>query len=271
MAARIPVKAIYSGSDVTSLGEFTSSDTIAGSYLTDGSVTAAKLAADTATQAELDVVSGVATAALPKTGGIITAGEVDFNDNIKARFGTGKDLNIYHDGSNSYVEDASVGDLILKTDGAAIKLLGGTDTMAKGTKDGAFGIYHDNNVKLATTAQGITVTGTAKATTDTDTSNSGNVALNFEANQNFVLTLTGNVTLTNPSFAGASWQVGQSGFIVFKQDGTGSRTVSLGTDYETAGGSGLTLTATASASDVVPYIIAATNRILLGTPQLAFA
>ena len=67
MAARIPVKAIYSGSDVTSLGEFTSSDTIAGSYLTDGSVTAAKLAADTATQAELDVVSGVANAALPKS------------------------------------------------------------------------------------------------------------------------------------------------------------------------------------------------------------
>jgi len=88
------------------------------------------------------------------------ASGVDFNDNIKARFGTGKDLNIYHDGSNSYVEDASVGDLILKTDGAAIKLLGGTDTMAKGTKDGAFGIYHDNNVKLATTATGVAVTGT---------------------------------------------------------------------------------------------------------------
>ena len=69
MAARIPVKAIYSGSDVTSLGEFTSSDTIAGSYLTDGSVTAAKLAADTATQAELDAV---AAAALPLAGGTMT-------------------------------------------------------------------------------------------------------------------------------------------------------------------------------------------------------
>ena len=72
MAAKIPVKAIYTGSDVTSLGEFTSSDTIAGSYLTDGSVTAAKLAADAATQAELDTVSTVASAALPKAGGTIT-------------------------------------------------------------------------------------------------------------------------------------------------------------------------------------------------------
>ena len=51
---------------------FASSDTIAGSYLTDGSVTAAKLAADAATQAELDTVSTVASAALPKAGGTLT-------------------------------------------------------------------------------------------------------------------------------------------------------------------------------------------------------
>jgi hypothetical protein len=43
------------------------------------------------------------------------------------------------------------------------------------------------------------VGGTAVATTDTDTSNTGSVTLNFAANQNFVLTLTGNVTLANPS------------------------------------------------------------------------
>ena len=103
--------------------------------------------------------------------------------------------------------------------------------------------------------------------TDTDTSNSGSVTLDFDANQNFVLTLTGAVTLANPT----TEKVGQSGFIVFIQDGTGSRAVTLGTDYETAGGSGLTLTATASATDVVPYVIAAANRILLGTPILAFS
>ena len=41
--------------------------------------------------------------------------------------------------------------------------------------------------------------------------------------------------------------------------------------WATAGGSGLTLTATASATDVVPYVVAAANRILLGTPILAFS
>jgi hypothetical protein len=105
------------------------------------------------------------------------------------------------------------------------------------------------------------------AKTDTDTSNTGSVTLDFAANQNFVLTLTGNVTLANPS----TEVVGQSGFITLIQDGTGSRTVSLGTDYETAGGAGLTLTSTASATDIVPYVVAAAGRILLGTPQLAFS
>ena len=103
--------------------------------------------------------------------------------------------------------------------------------------------------------------------TDTDTSNTGSVTLDFDANQNFVLTLTGNVTLANPS----TEKVGQSGFIVLIQDGTGSRTLSLDTDYETAGGSGITLSTAASATDIVPYVVAASNRILLGAPQLAFS
>ena len=123
-----------------------------------------------------------------------------------------------------------------------------------------------NNLTVSTGGN-LTVAGTAIASTDTDTTNTGTVTLDFGANQNFVLTLTGNVTLANPT----TEQVGQSGFIVFIQDSTGGRTVSLGTDYETAGGAGLTLSSAASTTDVVPYIVAASGRILLGAPQLAFA
>lgn len=103
--------------------------------------------------------------------------------------------------------------------------------------------------------------------TDTDTSNSGTVDLDFQANTNFVLTLTGNIT----SLTASNEVAGQSGFIVFIQDGTGGRTVSLHGDYETAGGAGITLTSTASATDIVPYVVAASSRILLGAPQLAFS
>ena len=113
-----------------------------------------------------------------------------------------------------------------------------------------------------------TVSISKSATAATQTANaSGSTTLDFATYQNFVLTLTGNVTLANPT----TEAVGQSGFIVFIQDGTGSRTVSLGTDYETASGAGLTLSTAASTTDTVPYVVAASGRILLGAPQLAFS
>jgi hypothetical protein len=133
--------------------------------------------------------------------------------------------------------------------------------------DIATGVTAGTTATAALPKAGGTMTGSVKGSTDTDTSNTGSVTLNFTTNQNFVLTLTGNVTLANPS----TEAVGQSGFIAFIQDGTGSRTVSLGTDYETAGAAGITLTTTASATDLVPYLVVAANRVLLGAPQLAFA
>jgi len=150
------------------------------------------------------------------------------------------------------------GDVFIADD-KAIKFGSDQDATIEYDEDG------DDQLKIGGAVTAFTNAVVGK--TDTDTSNSGSVTLDFDANQNFVLTLTGAVTLANPT----TEKVGQSGFIVFIQDGTGSRAVTLGTDYETAGGSGLTLTATASATDVVPYVIAAANRILLGTPILAFS
>jgi len=108
-----------------------------------------------------------------------------------------------------------------------------------------------------------TFTAAQTGSTQVAGSITGSTTLDFATYQNFVLTLTGSITLDNPT----TEQVGQSGFITFIQ--TGGYTVSLGTDYETAGGAGITLSA--SGTDVVPYIVAASGRILLGAPQLAFA
>lgn len=112
-------------------------------------------------------------------------------------------------------------------------------------------------VGTLTAARGVGDTNTASIT--------GSTTLDFATYQNQVLTLTGNVTLANPS----TETVGQSGFIAFIQDATGGRTVSLGTDYETIGGSGLTLSTAASATDIVPYVVVAANRVVLGSPTLA--
>ena len=156
MAAKIPVKAIFTGSDVTSLGEFGSSDTINGSYLTDGTVTAAKLAADTATQAELDVVSGVATAALPKAGGTMT-GNLVMGTNLV-------------DGIDISARDAVLTSTTT-TAGAALPKAGGTITgtvtvsaNAIGTittdNDGSFAMSAGNNFKC-TPAGNFTLTFTS--------------------------------------------------------------------------------------------------------------
>jgi len=200
------------------------------------------------------------------TGDAMT-GDLTLGDNNKAVFGADSDLQIYHDGSNSWINEVGTGQLILAGEDVRITTPNAGEFMATFGVNGAATLYYDNAAKLATTSTGVTITGTALATTDTDTTNTGSVTLDFQTNQNFVLTLTGNVTLANPT----TEQVGQSGFITFIQDGIGGRTVSLGTDYETAGGAGLTLSSAASATDVVPYIVVASGRILLGTPQLAFS
>ena len=95
--------------------------------------------------------------------------------------------------------------------------------------------------------------------------------LDLDTNQNFILTLgSGANTLANPTTEASN--VGQTGVMIFIQPSSGSAgTVSLGTDYETVGGSGLTLSSTNSAKDIVPYMILADNSIALGTPQLAFS
>ena len=107
--------------------------------------------------------------------------------------------------------------------------------------------------------------GTAVAATQT-ASVTGSTTLDFSTYQNFILTMTGNITLANPT----TEQAGQTGFMILIHSGA-ARTVSLGTDYETAGAAGLTLSGTSGAVDLVPYVVQSSGNILLGTPQLAFS
>ena len=170
-------------------------------------------------------------------------------------------------------------DIVIK-DGGTIGVSSAADAMTVSSagivtfKDDIL-IKDGGTIGVASDADVITIASTGVTTfskavvgkSDTDTSNSGSVTLDFQANQNFILTLTGNVTLANPS----TEAVGQTGVIVCIQDGTGSRTLSLGTDYETAGGAGITLSTAASAVDVIPYFVKASGSIQLGAPQLAFS
>ena len=74
---------------------------------------------------------------------------------------------------------------------------------------------------------------------------------------NFSVTLGGNRTLANPSNITA----GQSGSIFITQDGTGSRTLAYGSNFDFAGGTAPTLSTTAAAVDRIDYVVRTTTSI----------
>jgi len=86
------------------------------------------------------------------------SGNVTFQDNGKAIFGAGSDLQIYHDGSNSYIDDAGTGNLRIRGSQVILEKYTG-ETILQGIADGSVYIFHNNAEKLATTSTGINVTG----------------------------------------------------------------------------------------------------------------
>jgi len=104
-----------------------------------------------------------ANAALPKAGGTMT-GALDFGDNVKANFGASYDLQIYHDGANSRIDDMGTGGLILRADNAIYLRSTDSENMVYAEKDGPVNLYHNNSQKLATTSTGVTISGTVTAT-----------------------------------------------------------------------------------------------------------
>jgi len=79
----------------------------------------------------------------------------------------------------------------------------------------------------------------------------------FADSNNFSVTLGGNRTLANPTNTVA----GQSGSIFITQDGTGSRTLAYGTNYDFAGGTAPTLSTTAGAIDRIDYVVRTATSI----------
>jgi hypothetical protein len=147
--------------------------------------------------------------ALPLTGGSIT-GNVSFGDNNKAIFGAGSDLEIFHDASNSYIKDGGTGDLILLADSVALRSTA-FEYYVKCDVNGAVSLYHDNAVKLATTATGATITGTVKPTTYQETyvakSAASTVTCDLATGTSFSVTLDQNTTFafTNPPSSGTAF------------------------------------------------------------------
>ena len=90
----------------------------------------------------------------------VSGNEVLHADNVKAKFGTSGDLEIYHDGSNSYIDDAGTGSIRLRSGTFTISNAAGSKTSALFSSGGSQDLYHNNSKKFETTDSGIQVTGT---------------------------------------------------------------------------------------------------------------
>ena len=85
--------------------------------------------------------------------GTLAVGTATFADNAKAIFGAGSDLQIYHDGSNSYIDEVGTGRLYIRAEtNLTFHNEDSTKVYANFSPDSAK-LYHNNALKLATTAQ----------------------------------------------------------------------------------------------------------------------
>ena len=123
----------------------------------DGAVTSAKLDTNIAISGTLSV-AGVTTLAT----------HLVMGDNDKIKIGTGGDLEIYHDASNSYIANSTGNLYIGDTNGSVHIQAKLNEDSIVAAADGAVTLYYDNAAKLATSSAGVTVTGTV---------NSGNIII----------------------------------------------------------------------------------------------
>ncbi len=90
----------------------------------------------------------------------VQGNEVSLADNVKAKFGDSGDLEIYHDGNNSYIDDAGTGSLRIRSGTTTISNAAGSKTSVVFNSGGSQDLYHNNSKKFETTNSGIAVTGT---------------------------------------------------------------------------------------------------------------
>ena len=117
-----------------------------------------------------------------------------FLDNVKAQFGTGTDLQIYHDGSNSYIRDLGTGNLRIDATDFYVRNSAGTELKIGAVDDGAVTLYYDGSAKLATKSDGVDITGELQSDSldvDGNADISGNLVLGGN------LTISGTTTTVN--------------------------------------------------------------------------
>ena len=135
----------------------------------------------------------------------IASKDIRFDNSVKARFGTGLDAYIQHDGTNTSLVNAT-GDLIIRCDSDDIKILAEDDVvirdnndsteMAKFINGGAVELYYSGAKKLETTSGGIVISGAAYVNDYLIHSGDTDTKIGFNTNNNIELIAGGNVQIS---------------------------------------------------------------------------
>lgn len=175
-------------------------------------------------------------------------------DNEKLKVGTSSDLNIYHDGSNSYISETGTGDLYIKLNNE-IRIQGQNgNNLLYALEGGELSISHNGSEKLQTTSTGINVAGNivysgSSLTVENTLTDGSTVTWNAINSPVAKVTLAGNRTITVSNNLGT----GQYISLLAIQDGTGSRTLTWNAMFEFKGDEAPTLTTTASKGDLFTF------------------
>ena len=110
--------------------------------------------------------TGITTVAtLSVTGTTTLNGNLDLQDDDKILIGTGDDLEIYHDGSNSYIDDTGTGRLNIRGNtGVSLRNYSDNEQFINCYTNGTVELFHDNSKKFETTTDGVSITGEVVAT-----------------------------------------------------------------------------------------------------------
>jgi hypothetical protein len=100
-------------------------------------------------------------------GTLTMTGDIVLPDNAKLEIGsaTGGDLQIYHDGSNSYIDEQGTGNLNIKGSTSVLISTASGGQLAQFTDSGSAFLYHSGSLKFSTTANGVTISGQATVPT----------------------------------------------------------------------------------------------------------
>jgi len=183
------------------------------------------------------------------------SGNATFADNEKALFGTGADLQLFHDGTQSVLADVGTGPFKIRASDLQLNNAGDSAQMIQASDAGSVTLFHNGSIKIATTATGADVTGEliADSYNESYSALSGTTpTVNCETGNSFSLTLSGNTTFTfsNPPASGTSYTFS----IEIIQDASASGfTVTWPASVDWPAATAPTLTATASAKDVFVF------------------